>query len=65
MPGVIHKDIIVVWDLNDPHKVLPFQTYLCRIFEPYCIQNLQSKGFKTLMLNMVSDIEVGNPNAAL
>jgi hypothetical protein len=21
---VIHKDIIVVWNLNDPHKVLPF-----------------------------------------
>jgi hypothetical protein len=62
---VIHKDIIVVWDLNDPYKVLLLQAYLRRTFKPYCAQNLQSKEFKALMSNMVSDIAVGNPNAAL
>jgi hypothetical protein len=61
---VIHTDIIVVWDLNDPYKVLPFHTCL-RVFEPYCAQNLQSDEFKALMFNMVSDIEVKSPQTAV
>jgi hypothetical protein len=62
---VIHKDIIGVWDLNDPFKVLPFQTCLHHIFEQYYAQYLQCKEFKALMSNMVSDIEVGNPGEAV
>jgi len=60
---VIYKD--VVWDLND-HTRYYHSKHTCAVyFEPYCVQNLQSKEFKALMSNMVSDIDVGNPNPAL